>query len=187
MTSAPEARGLRPGGSVRDFRLTSWQRRRLRAALRTAKDVGVLRRVGALLELDRGTRLVEVAAHLGVTRQTVHNWILRFRAGGGLGALHDRARRGRTPKLSPSVRGLLVWLLEQPPDAFGYAAVSWTASLLREVLAAWVGVDVSEDTIRRALHGLGHAWKRPRHILLPDPDREKKTPDSPADRTTSSA
>jgi transposase len=166
---------------VRDFRLASWQRRRLRAALRSVRDVGVVKRIVALLELDRGAFVGDVAAHLGVTRQTLYNWTHRFDAGGGLPALYDRPRRGRPPKLCAMVRRLLAWLLKQPPDSFGYQATGWTASLLRVVLATRLGVQVSVRTVRRALHQMDHAWKRPRYALRPDPDREKKTLGSPTD------
>lgn len=169
---------------MQDFRLTSRQRRRLLAELKSVGDARVAKRVIALLELDQGTAPTEIAARLGVTRQTLYNWIRRFSAGGGLRALHERERSGRPPKLSEAVRGVLVWLLKQPPDAFGYAAVGWTTSLLRELLATRLDVHVSDDTVRRALHQLDHAWKRPRYILQPDPDREKKTLDSPADCAT---
>jgi transposase len=178
----PEVHGLRQGGSVRDFRLASWQRRRLRAALRSARDVRVVKRIVALLELDRGTSQGDVAAHLGVTRQTLYNWTQHFDAGGGLPALHDRPRRGRPPKLCATRRRVLAWLLKQPPDSFGYQATGWTAALLRLVLATRLGVQVSVRTVRRALNEMRHAWKRPRYALLPDPDREKKTLDSPTDR-----
>jgi transposase len=170
---------------VRDFRLTSSQRRRLLAALKSAEDADVAKRIVALLELDQGAVPAEVAARLGVTRQTLYNWIRRFSAGGGLRALRDRARSGRPPKLSVALRGVLEWLLKQPPDAFGYAAVGWTTSLLRDVLATRMDVHVSDDTVRRALHQMDHAWKRPRYVLRPDPDREKKTLDSAEDCTTS--
>lgn len=169
---------------MRDFRLTARQRELLRAALKSGRDGAVVKRIVALLELDRGVPVGDMAERLGVTRQTVYNWARRFEAGGGLRALCDRARRGRTPKLSLPMRRLLVWLLKQPPDAFGYAATGWTASLLRHVVATRLGVHVSARTIRRAVHGMDHTWKRARYALLPDPDREKKTLDSPKDSAT---
>jgi transposase len=172
---------------VRNFRLASWQRRRLVAALKRVRDARVAKRIVALLELDQGTPAVDVAAHLGVTRQTLYNWIRRFGVGGELRTLHDRARCGRPPKLSGALRRVVAWLLMQPPGAFGYSAQGWTASLLRDVLAVWMGVHISARTIRRVLHGVNQVWKRPRYVLRPDPDREKKTPNSPTDRATSPA
>lgn len=170
---------------MRDFRLTSRQRHRLRAELKRTSDPQVVRRVIALLELGDGASAATVAQRLGMTRQTLYNWVGRFGEGGGPRALRDRGRSGRPPKLPGVMRSFLVWLLKQPPDAFGYAAVGWTVPLLRGHLATHLEVHVSEETLRRALHREGHAWKRPRYVLQPDPDREKKTPDSPADRATS--
>ncbi len=167
---------------MRDFQLTSRQRQRLQEELKRARDARVVKRILALLQVDEGVPATEVAACLGVTRQSLYNWARRFKAGGGRRALRDRPRPGRPPKLSGPVRRLLVWLLKQPPDAFGYRATGWTVALLRLHLAKRMDVHVSDDTLRRALHQQDHAWKRPRYVLRPDPDREKKTLDSPADR-----
>ena len=123
---------------MRDFRLTSRQRQRLRAALKSVEDAHVVTRIVALLQLDQGAPLSEVATSVGMTRQTLYNWVRRFEAGGGLRALVDRTRQGRPPKLSRAVQRLLVWLLKQPPDAFGYAAVGWTTPCeLKSCLALW--------------------------------------------------
>lgn len=54
-------------------------------------------RYQAVLEVDAGIPVVEVAARFGVTRQAVHRWVARYRAG-GLEALADRSKR---PKSSP--------------------------------------------------------------------------------------
>jgi transposase len=83
--------------------------------------------------------------------------------------------------LSEPVRWLLLLILTLPPDALGYASTGWTVSLLRDALARWLAVRVSDATVRRALDRSDLAWKRPRYVLRPDPDREKKTQDSPAD------
>jgi transposase InsO family protein len=45
-----------------------------------------------LAVVQDGWRVVEVARRLGVSRQSVHNWIARYE-GGGLGALADRSHR----------------------------------------------------------------------------------------------
>ena len=55
-----------------------------------------------------------------------------------------------------------------------------TAELLQGHLAKWMSVTVSDTTLREQLHQLGYVWKRPRYVLEPDVDREKKTPHSPA-------
>ncbi len=57
------------------FHLTPQQRFQLRRLLRTTDDLGAYRRTLALLQLDRGDTVTDVAAILGVSRRTVHRWI----------------------------------------------------------------------------------------------------------------
>ncbi len=59
------------------FRLTYWQRRRLRRLLKATTQARTFRRTLAVLELDRGRSAAEVAEMLGVTRQSVYNWFSR--------------------------------------------------------------------------------------------------------------
>src|SRR5215470_3616142 len=49
-------------------------------------------RYRAVLEAEAGAPVTEVAARNGVSRQTVHAWVRRYRAG-GLAALADRSHR----------------------------------------------------------------------------------------------
>jgi hypothetical protein len=72
--------------------------------------------------------------------------------------------------------------LKRSPAELGYWAVNWTVPLLRDPLQMCLGKKFSDDTIRRALSGLDYVWKRPRYVLAPDPEREKKTTDSPQNR-----
>lgn len=55
------------------LKLTHWQRRRLRRQLDTTTDARTYRRTLAVLELDRGRPVADIAAMLGVTRQRVQN------------------------------------------------------------------------------------------------------------------
>jgi hypothetical protein len=64
--------------------------------------------------------------------------------------------------------------LQRNPIELGYFAANWTIPLLRDALALGIGLRFSDDLIRNALSDLGYAWKRPRYVLEPDPDREKK-------------
>jgi Winged helix-turn helix len=77
---------------------------------------------------------------------------------------------------------LLRELLAGTPTARGYYAVNWTVPLLQEELRHGTGDRFADDTIRRELHRLGYVWKRPRYVLDPDPELEKKTADLPAGR-----
>lgn len=70
-------------------------------------------------------------------------------------------------------------LLQRSPQHPGYFATQWTVPLLQEQLRHGVGEYYSGRTVRRGLHRLGYVWKRARYVLMPDPEREKKTPNSP--------
>src|SRR4051794_1258982 len=54
-------------------------------------------RYQAVLEVEAGVPVVEVAGRFGVSRQAIHRWVARYRSG-GLEALADRSKR---PKSSP--------------------------------------------------------------------------------------
>src|SRR5207302_162103 len=93
-------------------------------------------------------------------------------------ALKDRPGRGRPNCWTPELRHELKRALRQPPDAWGYKAVEWTVPLLIEHLDQTCRVRLSDDTVRRELTRIGYVWKRTRYALEPDPDAEKKTPNS---------
>jgi transposase len=157
--------------------LTPGQRRKLRTQLRRARDARYFRRLLALLELDRGKSVAEVAGSLGVTRQSVYHWACSFAARPDPATLRDRYGVGRPTTWSDHLEALLLAALQRRPDELGYAGVTWTLPLFQEHLYRQGGVWLSDDTIRRRLDRLGYVWKRYRYVLPPDPEREKKTRD----------
>ena len=160
--------------------LTHEQCRRLRRQLAQAEDVRLYRRTLAVLEYDRGRPVTDIADALGVTRQSVHNWVAAFGRDLDPSALAGGGWPGRPPVLTADDEGWLRLLLSCAPQQLGYSATGWTAPLLREALHRDTGRRPSDDTLRRALHRLGYVWKRPRYVLAPDPQREKKTAHPPA-------
>ena len=82
------------------LKLKYWQRRRLRQQLKAASDARTYRRTLAVLELDRGRSAADIAAMLGVTRQSVHNWAAAFAREPDPSASGRRDRSGRPPLLA---------------------------------------------------------------------------------------
>lgn len=160
--------------------LTPSQRYRLRQQLVHAQDAALYRRTLALLEIDQGKPLAQVAASLGVTRQSIYNWIETYQQSFDPLALRDDARCGRPTAWTPDLDELLHTLLQERPTQWGYQAMNWTVRLLQQQLASWDGTWLAEDTIRRKLRDLGYVWKRTRYVLPPDPEAEKKKVHSPA-------
>ena len=155
--------------------LTAAQRRQLQGRLRAAEEASYYRRLLALLALDEGDSVADVAERLGVTRQSVYNWARLYEAEGTAAALQDRYGGGRPSVWTEEREALLVAALRQRPDQLGYPGPNWTIPLLQAYLERVGGLHVSEDTLRRQLRRLDYVWKRFRHRLPPDPEREKKT------------
>ena len=160
------------------LRLTWWQRRRLTEQLKEAQDARLYRRTLAVLEVGRGRSIAQVAQALDVTRQSVYNWIASYVQAYDPRALQDESHPGRPSVWNEEHQALLRWLLGHSPNEFGYFAGNWTVPLLQEQWEHGTGVRLSEDTVRRGLQELGYVWKRGRYELEPDPELEKKTPDS---------
>src|SRR5919202_2114664 len=154
--------------------LTPWQRRRLQRQLHQTQDAHLYRRTLAILEFARGQPPGAIAAALGVSRQSIYNWVRAYTAAHDPGDRADPPRPGRPTFWTEEAQSLLRALLRHAPDQLGYPGVNWTVPLLREALHAGTGRWVSDDTIRRALDRLGYTWKRPRYVLDPDPELEKK-------------
>jgi transposase len=155
--------------------LSPEQRRRLECLLQETRSARIYRRTLALLEYGRGRSVTEIADALGLSRQTVYNWLSSYARYSDAEALDDAARPGRPRLWTEEHQALLRTLLATSPDRLGYFALNWTVPLLREQIEHTTGCRLCQNTIRNALHREGYAWKRPRYQLQPDPDREKKT------------
>jgi len=155
--------------------LTWWQRHRLREQLKETQDAHVYRRTLAVLEVSRGQSMAQVAQVLGVTRQSVYNWMASYAPAHDPHALQDEQRPGRPSLWTEDHQALLRRLMDRTPDEFGYFAGNWTVPLLQEQWEHSTGLRLSDETVRRGLQGLGYVWKRGRYELEPDPELEKKT------------
>ncbi len=78
--------------------------------------------------------------------------------------LRDADRSGRPPDTRGAVGEALAKLMPTAPTDHGYRHPAWTTPLLLAHLRRQ-GVEASDATVRRALHGLGYRWKRPRFVL----------------------
>jgi transposase len=170
-----------------DLPLTPRQRLQLERQLRDTADAGVFRRTLALLEVAQGRPVSQVARLLRTSRVSIYHWLRRYRQTATASCLLDH-RGGNNPTLwSPELQSAFQATLTHRPDHFGYPALNWTIGLLAEHLTRWWGHSVSATTIRRQLHRLDYVWKRPRYVLQPDPERDKKTADSRPPAATAAA
>jgi transposase len=168
--------------------LTTWQRRRLEQQLRDTPDARVYRRTLAVLDVAQGQSVATVARRLRVTPRVVYCWVEAYAQGHDPDALRDSDRCGRPNLLTQEDRDRLLDLLKHAPQELDYDATEWTVGLLQQHLARCTGKHLSADTLRRELHRLDYAWKRPRYVLDPDPElRGKKEAHPPADQAVAAA
>lgn len=136
----------------------------------TQQEVGrVAERARMILLSARGFTVQRIMDVFEVVDETLYKWFDRFDEEGPAG-LYDRERSGRPPEIDDEAQSEIERLLERSPLDEGYEFTSWTTPLLRSHLKARMGIDVSEDTVRRTLHRLEFVWRRPRwQINYQDP------------------
>jgi transposase len=172
---------------MRELTLTAAQRHQLEQQLRETRDAGVYRRTLAVLEAGAGRSITEIARLLRTSRPTVYHWIECYQDDRDPHRLLDHRGGNHPTGWTAERQALLEASLARPPDHFGYPAVEWTVPLLRAHLAHSGTEPLSATSIRRQLWALGYVWKRPRYVLAPDQEREKKSADSARNRASVAA
>jgi transposase len=162
------------------IRLTAAQRRDLERQLQWTQDAGLFRRTLAVLEAADGRPVARIARSLRTSRVSVYRWIACYDSARVPGCLADSRGGNHLSVWTDKLQSVLSEGLGRRPEHFGYQAVEWTVPLLQEYLARCGKERPSETSIRRQLHAPGYVWKRPRYVLQPDPERDKKTVDSPS-------
>jgi transposase len=159
---------------MRRLSLTPQQRFRLRQQLRGTHDAALFRRTLALLQLDAGRALTDVATELQVSPRSIERWVNRSVSASTPRALLDHRGHAHVTAWGEELQAVLRAALENAPGHYGYGDLDWGVPLLQEHLLRWDGRHWSDTTVRRQLHQLGYVWKRPRYVLLPDPHRTRK-------------
>ena len=148
--------------------LTGKERSELEHLLSSRIDSRQYQRSLAMLLLDDGESIEEVAEQLRVSRQTIYNWVNRFEQGRPLPLaqrLSDATRSGRPASVSGIIDSLIDSVIDEDPRHYGYNSTIWTADLLRAYLYERHQLEASLRSIGYALARLGIRWKRPRHTL----------------------
>jgi transposase len=121
---------------MRTWGLTAAQRRALERELARARDAALFRRILALLEVDAGCPVGEVAQRLRVDRRSVQRWIGRYRHQSHIEALRHQPGQGRPRRWDQTLEARLEVALSQRPTDLGYVGTGWTVPLLQQWLAS---------------------------------------------------
>jgi transposase len=151
------ALALRPGDRGL---LGSWLRS-------TTVKAGLAQRARIVLLAADGVANTEIAARVGVSRQTVIDWRARY-ARSGIAGLHDAARPGRPRTVS--ARDIVAATLAPPPKSLG--VTHWSSRLLAARLK------VGNATVARAWREYGvQPWRSETFKFSTDPELVAKVTD----------
>jgi transposase len=121
-------------------------------------------RLRAVEQVARGVPAAEVGAGLaalGLHRRTIYTWLATERTEGHE-ALRARPVPGRPRKLAEEQLGELAGLIAQSdPRDHGFAVALWTREIIRQLIAARFGVQLTVASVGRTLHNLGFSAQRP--------------------------
>lgn len=92
--------------------------------------VGQVKRANIILLYSDGKTIKEIAEQLPATRPLIERCIDKAHAYGPVKALKDLPRSGRNPTITDDAKSWVLSLACQSPKALGYAAETWTYSLL---------------------------------------------------------
>ena len=124
-------------------------------------DGAQVRRLLALASILEGRCRGEAAAHSGMDRQTLCDWVHRYNAA-GIDGLKSHRSPGRAPALSAAQMAELRALVVAGPDPAEHQVVRWRCVDLQAEVARRFSVEVHENTIGRWLHELRLTRLQPR-------------------------
>lgn len=144
---------------------TSSDRRRLARAVRQVTDKRTFQRLRALYLIATGYPISDVARIIGVSRQSLYNWINNYLATHQAESLFDAPRTGRPPSAQKITSARIVRQFRRDPLPLGYNTTTWTVALLARHLSERYHTSITPRTLRRRMKELGLRWKRPRHAF----------------------
>ena len=152
--------------STVSIRITTATRKELEATLSRAfkgGDLGMVKRVTALLGIGREEPVRVVAAGVGVSPSTVDAW-LRACLLEGVAGLRVQWRGGRPRQLTKTQRQRLAEIIEAGPEAAGFPTGCWHALLIQQVIHREVGVTSNVQYLATLLGSLGFSFQKARFV-----------------------
>jgi transposase len=131
-------------------------------------------RLRALRGVELGFSQADMAAVLGVSRETVSHWWTAYISGGVEALPHERSGRplgsGRllSDEQASRIRSLID---EHTPEQLGIHSALWTRRAVGELIHQEFGIELAERTVGEYLRRWGYTPKKPaRHARKQDPD-----------------
>jgi len=120
------------------------------------------RRKRAVELVEKGWLQTDIAEAMGVSNGAVSQWLKDYRENGAA-SFEPRYRTPRSKTFPESNYGALRELLEEGPQAHGYADGLWTGDRVRKLIGEEFGIKVSKRTSYRILADLNYSSQKPEH------------------------
>jgi transposase len=125
----------------------------------TAAELEARRRLAVQRVADGWSR-AEVAAFLGVHRETVAEWV-RAHEAGGAPALAAKPHPGRTPFLTAEQEKQVLGWLADPPTKHGFSTDLWTAKRVAQLILQKLKVKFHPHYLREWLTKRNYTPQKP--------------------------
>ena len=161
-------------GMIR-VQLSDNQRRKLENYRRQASSRDSEKALMVLMNAE-GKSVPQIATLLKRHPHTVRDWIKRYIAHGTKG-LKREFSPGRPNEKRKKLMEYIEIILSDPPTMHGYQENAWTVPLITHAAKRDLNIEVSKDTVLRALKDMGYTYKRPAKTVpgtAPSPE-EKRT------------
>ena len=140
-------------------------RERLLALARKIPGAYIGIKISALLLILEGQRPGWIIDVLGLTRQSLNQWMHKVNKQ-GIEALKTKPRPGRPPRLNSETAAELEHHLEKSPRDFGLNRAQWDGPTLVIHLQRHFGIKIKVRQAQYWLHQLGYCLKRATYSYL---------------------
>jgi transposase len=148
------------------IRLNKATRQELQGRFNRAVATGskqLVKRIGALLFLDQGLSVAQVAEAIEMGAQTVRDAVRAYLLEGAAGLGSER-RPGRPPRLTKTQRKELGTLIESGPEACGYPSGCWSGTMIAHLIQERFGIVYHPHYVCQLLHNLGFSYQKARFV-----------------------
>jgi transposase len=126
-------------------------------------EVRLIRRIQALLYFFEGKTVAEIVALLGLSVQTIYNYLKAFILN-RLDSLVYKRPPGRAPKLTKTQKKVLAKLIERGPQAAGYDCGCWDTTLIQDLILTRFGREYSVHYVAELLKNMGFSYQKARFV-----------------------
>ena len=145
-------------------------REAIRDEMKTTKNIKWYRRLKVIDLSSQGFSVPELSQMFDLSEATIRRYIHHFNEA-GLPGLSSGHSPGRPPEITWTQAEWLDVLAQSPVDLaqLETAAQNWTQGLLKQYLAIYHQIKVTQTTISKAIRRAGIRWRRAKRVYSPDP------------------